>query len=199
MRSFWIAGIGITALGVLAIARGRTVRGRPHSPKASASMHAQARVDAVDAFTDVVHVRPTVNELRILEAVALHETTFGAGWRGEGVGSFNMGAIQADKNWTGETFAATDTHPTSTGGATAYDARFRKYPTALDGWKDLVRQLYLRRSSVRKAAATGNPLSVARAMRATQYYEGQGATEDARIRGYAQALADGLWEIDRNG
>jgi hypothetical protein len=173
------------------------VRGRAHAPKASPAMHNQARLDALDAFTDVVHTRPTVNELRILEAVALHETTFGAGWKGEGAGSFNMGAIQADKGWTGDTFAATDTHPTATGGATAYDARFRKYATALDGWKDLVRELYLRRSSVRRAAATGNPLTVAKAMRATGYYEGQGATEDARIRGYAQALADMLWEIDR--
>jgi hypothetical protein len=160
-------------------------------------MHAQARVDALDAFTDVVHSRPTVNELRILEAVALHETTFGAGWKGDGVGSNNMGAIQADSSWTGETFGAADTHPTSSGGATAYAARFRKYPSALEGWKDLVRQLYLRRSSVRRAAATGNPMSVARAMRATSYYEGQGKTEDERIRGYAQALADMLWEIDR--
>lgn len=175
------------------------MRGRPHSPKATPAMHKQARLDALDAFTDVVHSRPSLNELRMLEAVALHETTFGAGWKGDGVGSFNMGAIQADKNWAGETFGATDTHPTATGGATSYDARFRKYATALDGWTDLVRELYLRRSSVRKAAASGNPLSVAKAMRATSYYEGSGKTEDERIRGYAQALADGLWEIDRNG
>lgn len=174
------------------------MRGRPHAAKATPAMHAQARVDAYDAFKDVVHAAPTVNELRILEAVALHETTFGAGWRGDGVGSNNMGAIQADSAWTGETFGATDTHPTSSGGATAYAARFRKYPNAIEGWKDLVRELYLRRSSVRRAAATGNPMTVAKAMRATGYYEGQGATEDARIRGYAQVLADMLWEIDRN-
>lgn len=175
------------------------MRGRAHSPKASASMHTNARVDALDAFTDVVHVRPSLNELRILEAVALHETTFGAGWKGEGAGSFNMGAIHATSAWTGDTFQATDTEPTSTGGATTYAQAFRKYASAVDGWKDLVRELYLRRSTVRKAAASGNPLSVARAMYATKYFRGQGATDDERIRGYAQALADGLWEIDRNG
>ena len=186
-------------IGVVAIARSRTVRGRPHAPKASPAMHAQARIDALDAFTDVVHVRPTLNELRMLLAVALHESTYGAGWKGEGVGSFNMGAVQAGAGWTGETFTYTDTHPTSTGGAQAYEAQFRKYSTALDGWKDLVRVLYLQRSSVRKAAETGSPMAVAKAMRATKYYQGKGATESDRIRGYAQALADMLWEIDRNG
>lgn len=195
--SVCILGLGLAAAGVLAVARGRVIRGRAHSAKASAAMHRQARLDAIDAFTAITHVRPTVNELRMLEAVALHETTFGAGWKGAGAGSFNMGAIQAGKGWTGETFGWTDTHPTATGGATSYDARFRKYATAVDGWKDLVRELYLRRSSVRRAAATGNPLTVAKAMRATGFYEGRGATEDARIRGYAQALADMLWEIDR--
>lgn len=173
------------------------MRGRSHAPKASAAMHVKARVDAVDAFTDVVHVRPSLNELRILEAVALHETTFGAGWKGAGVGSNNMGAIHATSSWTGDTFQAVDTEPTSTGGATTYEQAFRKYPSAVEGWKDLVRELYLRRSSVRKAAATGNPLSVAQAMYATKYFRGQGATDDERIRGYAQALADMLWEIDR--
>jgi hypothetical protein len=160
-------------------------------------MHAKARVDALEAFTEVVHARPSLNELRIVEAVALHETTFGAGWKGAGVGSNNMGAVHASSGWTGESFDATDTEPTSTGGATTYAQAFRKYPSAVEGWKDLVRELYLRRSSVRKAAASGNPLSVAKAMYATKYFRGQGATDDERIRGYAQALADGLWEIDR--
>lgn len=173
------------------------MRGRAHSPKASASMHTKARLDGLDAFTDVVHVRPSVNELRMLEAVALHETTFGAGWKGTGAGSHNMGAVHATSDWTGDTFAATDTEPTSSGGATAYAQAFRKYPSAIEGWKDLVRELYVRRSTVRRAASSGNALSVAKAMYATKYFRGQGATDDARIRGYAQALADGLWEIDR--
>ncbi len=162
-------------------------------------MHARARTDAADAFADVVHTAPTENELRMLRAVALHETTFGGGWHDDGVGSFNMGAVHADASWTGETFGGTDTSPTSTGKPISYAVRFKKYPSALEGWKDLVRELYLRRSSVRSAARSGNPLAVAKAMRATKYYEGQGSNEEERIRGYAQALADSLWEIDRNG
>lgn len=161
-------------------------------------MHQQASHDAFVAFEDVVHVTPTVNELRILKAVSLHETTYGQGWRGNGAGSHNMGAIQADRSWTGSTFDGSDTHPTAAGGAIAYEQKFRSYPTAIEGWKDLVNELYIRRSNVRRAAQNGNPLDVAKAMRAAKYYEGQGATEAQRIRGYAQALADALWEIDRN-
>lgn len=196
MRPVIIAGFGILGLG-LVVAASRTVRGRAHAPKATASMHAQARTDATDAFQDVVHVAPTANELRMLLAVALHETTYGAGWRGAGQGSFNMGAIHATKSWTGDTFDATDTSPTDTGGTVTYGQAFKRYPSAVEGWADLVRELYLRRSSVRRAASSGSPMAVAKAMYETKYYQGKGATDAERIRGYAQALADMLWEIDR--
>ncbi len=192
-----VAGAGLAAAILLLIARSRSVRGRPHAPKATPAMHAAARRDAIEAFQDVVHAPPTANELRFLLAVALHETTFGAGWSGSGVGSYNMGAVQAGSGWTGSTFLHTDTHPTKTGGATTYEIQFKAYPNALEGWRDLVRELYLRRSSVREAARRGSVLDVAQAMRSTNYYEGQGATQSERVRGYAQALADMLWEIDR--
>lgn len=162
-------------------------------------MHAQARQDAAQAFEEVVHVPPSPNELRILLAVSLHESTFGKGWRAPGVGSNNMGALQAGPSWTGETFDYTDTHPSDTGAAVVYDQKFRAYSTALEGWQDLVRELYVRRSSVRRAAQSANPLDVAAAMRATKYFEGQGATQSERIRNYAQALADSLLEIDTVG
>lgn len=147
---------------------------------------------------DVIHAQPSENERRILEAVSLHETTFGAGWHDDGAGSYNMGAVQAGPSWSGETFGGTDTHPTSTGGVVRYATKFRRYPTALEGWRDLVRELYVHRPSVRHAAQSGSVLDVATAMRRTGYYEGQGSTQSTRIRGYAQALADMLWEIDRN-
>lgn len=192
-----VAGAGLAAAVLLLIARSRSVRGRPHVPKATPAMHAAARRDATEAFQDVVHAPPTANELRFLLAVALHETTFGAGWSGTGVGSFNMGALQAGAGWTGSTFVHTDTHPTATGGATSYQTQFKAYASALEGWEDLVRELYLRRTTVREAARRGSVLDVAQAMRSTSYYEGKGATQAERVRGYAQALADMLWEIDR--
>lgn len=198
MRTLVVATVALGTLALVAASR-RGVRGRKRSPKATPSMHAQAKADAFEAFQDVVHVAPTVNELRILEAVALHETTFGKGWRPPGNTSNNMGALQADASWTGETFDYSDTHPTDTGGAVPYAQKFRAYANALEGWKDLVRELYVRRSSVRRAAQSGNALDVASAMRATKYYEGQGATQSERIRNYAQAIADSLLEIDTVG
>lgn len=189
----------LVAAGILTlvlIATNRRIRGKPRNPKATAAMHAAARETAAEAFRSVVGVEPTTNELRILEAVSLHETTFGHGWKGEGVGSNNMGAIQADKAWLGNTFAYSDSKPTDTGAQIRYAQAFRKYANVLEGWKDLVRELYLRRTSVRRAAQSGDPFDVATAMYKTQYFGGFGATAEQRIRGYAQALADSLREID---
>jgi hypothetical protein len=165
--------------------------------RTTAQAHATARQLAIDAFEDVVHESPTVNELRMLMAVSLHETTFGAGWRGNGVGSNNMGALQAGASWTGDTFGATDTHPTESGAAIPYAAQFRAYSSPLEGWKDLVRVLYLQSPATRIAAASGDPRAVARAMRKARYYQGQGATEEQRIGAYEQALVNALWEIDQ--
>jgi len=50
-----------------------------------------------------------------------------------------MGAIQAGSGWTGATFEYVDTHPNADGTSTKYAARFRAYPTQLDGWADLAR------------------------------------------------------------
>lgn len=167
--------------------------------KTTAQAHANARQLAIEAFEDVVHAQPKTNELRMLLAVALHESTFGAGWRGNGEGSNNMGALQAGSGWTGETFATKDTHPTSTGGSIAYEGQFRKYSSPLEGWQDLVRVLYIQSPATRVAAATGDPRAVAKAMRRAGYYEGQGPTQDARIGAYEQALVNALWEIDHFG
>lgn len=197
MRSSLIGAIGLAAVLVLALARRGGVKGRKRAPKATRAMHVQARDDATNAFREVIHTEPDENALRILMAVALHETTYGAGWKGAGAGSFNMGAIHATKSWTGLTFPGTDTSPTSTGGAVAYEQAFRAYPNAIEGWKDLVSMLMLK-PATRSAAESGDPMQMARAMRAAKYYEGSGKNEEERIRGYAQALADGLLEISNN-
>jgi hypothetical protein len=187
-----IAAVGLLALAVHGRRKAVTVK----HPRTTLAAHQQAAELARAAFESVVHQSPTLNELRILLAVALHETTFGAGWKGAGEGSNNEGAIQATASWTGDTFGATDTHPTETGGSISYSQAFRKYATALEGWQDLVRVLYVQMSAVRRAAATGDPREVARAMRTAKYYQGHGATEAERIAGYEQALVNALWEID---
>lgn len=190
--------VGVVAVGSLALVglRGRRKTATVKHPRTTLAAHQQATALAREAFESVVHSAPTVNELRVLLAVALHETTFGAGWRGEGAESNNMGSLHATNAWTGDTFGGTDTSPTETGGTISYPQAFRKYPTALEGWQDLVRTLYVQMRGVRSAAASGDPHAVAVAMRKARYYEGQGATEADRIGSYEQALVNALWEID---
>jgi hypothetical protein len=198
MRALVVAGIA--AAGLLALAtRGRRKTVTVKSPRTSWAAYQQAATLAREAFESVIHQPPTANELRMLLAVSLHETTFGAGWKGEGVGSNNMGAIHANKAWPGDSWGGVDASPTSTGGSISYAQAFRKYPTAAEGWEDLVRVLYVQMAAVRRAAATGDPRGVAKAMRAAKYYEGSGATESERIGGYEQALVNALWEIDHFG
>jgi hypothetical protein len=198
MRALVVAGIA--AAGLLALAtRGRRKSVTAKGPRTTLAAHQQAATLAREAFEAVIHQPPTLNELRMLLAVALHETTFGAGWKDEGAGSNNMGAIHANKGWPGDSWGGVDTSPTSTGGSISYAQAFRKYPTAQEGWEDLVRVLYVQMAAVRRAAATGDPREVAKAMRAAKYYEGSGATESERIGGYEQALVNALWEIDHFG
>ena len=193
MRALPVAiGLCLASLALLASRRKRVT---VTYYRTTADVHAHARELASEAFADVVHAQPTRNELRYLLAVALHETTFGRGWHGAGVGSNNMGALQASPAWAGETFEHGDTHPTGTGGTVAYRAEFKTYPSELDGWRDLVRVLYLQSPATRNAAARDDVRGVATAMKRAGYYEGRG-TPSERIDNYEQALVNALWEVD---
>lgn len=155
-------------------------------------MHQTARADATVAFAEVIGAPPTLNELRFLLAEGLFDSTFGAGWHDDGVGSFNMGAIHADPSWKGETFSYVDSHANGT----FYEQKFRKYPDAQAGWRDLVKEYYVRRPSLRTAAKTGSAKLVATEMVRTGYAEGYGATEADRVEGWRKALQSSLDEID---
>lgn len=198
MRAIVVLSIGAVGILTLALSRRRKTVTATRA-RTSLAVHEQATGLAREAFESVIHEAPTRNELRILLAVGLHETTFGQGWHEEGADSNNMGAIQANQSWTGETFGGIDTHPTETGGTVSYQQAFRKYPSPLEGWKDLVRVLYVQMGAVRSAARTGDPFVVAKEMREAKYYEGQGATQAQRIGNYEQALVNALWEIDKYG
>lgn len=117
------------------------------------------------------------------------ETQCGSGWRAAGKGSNNIGAIQAGPSWTGAVFEYVDTHPNADGSSTPYRARFRKYPTPLDGWVDLARVMFLgARRDVYMVASKGDTYSVSELMRRTGYYEGFGPTQHDRIRNHMLAL-----------
>jgi len=150
-------------------------------------MHAKARELASQAFVAQYGRAPSSNELRVLLAVSLFETTFGAGWHEPGTDSNNMGAITGSPGFT---YRDTDADGRS------YETTFRAYPTPLDGWKGLVHELFVRRPKVYEAAQRGDLAGVAREMRATGYYTGIGGTEAERIASYQRALDSALVEID---
>jgi len=155
-------------------------------------MHQKARADAAQAFADVLHASPNSNELRFLLAEALHDSTFGGGWHGDGVGSYNMGAIHSYPGWTGATFSYEDSHPDGT----HYLQEFKKYASAIEGWRDLVHEFYVRRPTILAAARSGSADAVATAMVRSKYAEGFGASEAEQIGGWAKALQSSLDEID---
>lgn len=137
----------------------------------------------------------TLPELQCVQAVAWLETSFGRGWKPPGNGSFNFGAMQATKNWTGETFMYTDTHPNADGTSTPYSVAFRKYPTAIAGAEDLVRIVYQangRDKTVLPAASSGNTLAFSSAMHASKYFEGMGATIGERIAHHHDAVVNAI-------
>lgn len=129
-------------------------------------------------------------ELQCLQAVAWLETSYAAGWKGEGAGSWNFGACQAGRSWTGETFLYTDTHPKSDGTNVPYTVAFRKYPSAVAGAADLVKIVYVNagRAAALSAARAENTFEFSRVLHATRYYEGFGATVGERIAHHHSAV-----------
>lgn len=160
--------------------------------------HAEARELARIALQRVFGGVPTVGEVKALAGVGWLESQYGTGWGGDGAGSFNMGAVHADPSWAGDTFLQTDTKPTSTGGSTSYVTRFRKYPTALDGWIDLARVAFQQngRAIVRSAAQASDWGGVSAGLHATGYYEGFGATVEQRIANHQKALVAAISAAD---
>jgi len=160
--------------------------------------HAEARDLATAALRTVFPgAPPSSGEVAALAGIGFLETGYGAGWKGAGKGSNNMGAIQAGSSWHGQTFVYTDTHPNPDGSSTAYRVAFRKYATELDGWIDLVRIAFAgRRTRVREAARRNDLLGVSRELRTSAYYEGFGRTQEERIANHHRALARAVAAAD---
>ena len=156
--------------------------------------HKQARALARQALQTVFSGEPTLGEIEALTGVGWLETCYGAGWRGSGKGSNNMGAIQAGSSWKGDTFTYTDTHPNADGSSTPYRVAFRKYATPLEGWIDLARVAFVNRgrATVRAAAQQCDWLGVSTALHSTGYYEGFGRTVADRIGHHYAALSKAI-------
>ena len=143
-----------------------------------------------EAFRRVLGREPSRCEVQCLQAVAWLETSYAAGWKPPGAGSWNFGACQAGSSWHGATFTYTDTHPTSTGASVPYSVKFRAYPSAVEGAIDLVKIVYVNagRSIALAAAGCEDTLAFSVALRSTGYYEGFGATVGERIAHHHDAV-----------
>lgn len=152
--------------------------------------HTQAREFARQALAKAFGGEPMYGEIVAMAGVACLETSYGDGWKGTGVGSFNMGAVQCGASWTGKRFSYIDTHPNNDGTSTPYRIDFRKYGTVEDGWADLVRVVYVNRGrhTVREAARAESWADVSAQLHATQYFEGMGKTVADRIHNHLLAL-----------
>lgn len=153
-----------------------------------------ARQILSEAFRRVMGREGTRCELQCLQAVAWLETSYAAGWKPPGAGSWNWGACQAGSGWRGATFTYTDTHPTATGANIAYTVKFRAYPSAIEGALDLVRIVYVNagRSAALAAASREDTAGFSKALHDTGYYEGFGATVGERIAHHHDAVVKAI-------
>lgn len=158
--------------------------------------HTEARAAVTIAFADILGREGSLPELQCLQAIGWLETNYGASWHGVGVGSYNMGAIQAGPSWHAGTFVYTDTHPNKDGTSTPYQIAFRKYATAAGGFDDLCRVVYTsfdRAERVLPAAGACDLLAFSTELhRAPCYYEGFGATDAERIEHHHAAVVSAI-------
>lgn len=159
-----------------------------------AELHRAARPWYEAGFRERFQREPTLTEVQGVQGIGWLETRQGTGWKGAGVGSNNLGAIQSGKPpcAPATSFLYQDSSPNPDGSSTGYFICFRKYATVQLGASDLVRVGYKNRPSVLAAATLGDFYGMSAALRATSYYEGFGATIAARIANHYKALSSAI-------
>jgi hypothetical protein len=157
--------------------------------------HRDARIMICEGYRRIYGAEPSRSVAQCVQAVGILETNYGQGWSPKvpgAVGSFNMGAITAGREWTGETFEHRDSYPDATGKNIWYSTKFRRYPSAQDGMTDLVRIVYAKRPSALAAAKAGDSYAFSAAMYDTTYYKGFGKTREERIANHHKAVTGAI-------
>lgn len=172
--------------------------------------HLEARQYVTKAFKVMFGREATTSEAQMVQGVAWLETNYGMGWRGAGVGSNNMGAVQAGRPPCNpeRSFLYTDTNPTDGGGSIPYSACFKKYLTPADGFADVLRNVYVaagitatdsplphphhRGKEALLAAGNGDIYGVSTALYDGSYYRGFGASRAVRVAGHYHALRNAI-------
>lgn len=125
---------------------------------------------------------------RYLMAVAWLETNYGYGWKAQGKGSNNMGAITGSYN--GQYFLHGDSSAEG-----KYIAKFRKYPSRFDGWVDLFKVMY-GKPGVEAAAERNDPNGVSQALYDAHYYLGTSKDPAVNVGRHVAALNNALHLAD---
>lgn len=136
---------------------------------------------------------PTLGEAQTIQAVGRFEGSYGLATRPAAwVGSNNWGAVQCGHGAPcGDScFETRDTHADGS----EYHWCYKRYPSAVDGARDVVRLLTTKRPTVWDAMRAGDADGVAGQMRATGYHETAVPTYAERIAHNAHELADALGE-----
>lgn len=138
--------------------------------------HQQARAWLLQAWAQVFpNVEPTLSALQAVQAVSLHETGYGRGWKDAMRYSYNQGAVQCGKvqdkdgNCPAGCAPYGDSRPTPQG-QVAYAACFKVYPNDVAGWADLLR--VMGKANVRAVWNDGDLDAVALGMRKNYYFGG---------------------------
>lgn len=160
----------------------------------AAELHRAARPWYEAGFRERFQREPTLTEVQAVQGIGWLETRQGTGWKGAGVGSFNMGAIQSGRPpcAPATSFLYQDSSPQPDGTQIPYSICFRKYATAQLGASDLVRVGYKNRPKVLAAASRGDFYAVSAELRFSGYYEGWGATVAQRIANHYKALSNAI-------
>lgn len=154
--------------------------------------HKDARGWAIAGTEAALGREPTLAEVQFVQAVALGESGYGAGWKDDGAGSWNMGAVQAGKPPCdpATSFLYTDSHPQPDGSSVKYEWCYRKYPTPEAGMQAVANILY-NQMSIDPSSIE----AVSTQMYDKHYYEGFGATREERIAGHIKGLTNNLQKI----
>lgn len=132
---------------------------------------------------------------RMLMAVGWLETNYGYGWRGDGSGSNNMGAITG--TYQGSYFLHQDSRPDENGDGQpeVYTTKFRKYPTRTEGWVDLVRVVY-RTAPVAAAGLAGDIEGFSGGLYRAHYYTGTSTVPATNVARHVSAVRNALAKAD---
>jgi len=160
-------------------------------------VHREAREVIRQGFALALGYNGTGPELQVAQAVGRRESSYGRGWKADGVGSNNWGAVQAGRPPCNPatSFEYTDTHPESDGSSTKYSICFRRYASPVEGAADMIRHLYVKRPTVLRAVHRGSLHDFSAAMYDEHYYEGFGATREARIKNHMKWIESALEPI----